>query len=177
MRNCSGQASQGAECINTGNTHGCQSRKRHRRRWLHSGVRQQETQIPSGPLPEPAGCVEREAPSLELSSSFQGFCSGRAQIQLGYARRGCSPSWRLSLLLRVGWRTLPVSPQHPSTWPVLPASIPEGRSKRNQILTSISSSCGFSEVFRAPTTSLRCSSSVLLSLQSTARPWHWIPRK
>lgn len=103
MRNCSGQASQRAECINTGNAHGCQSRKRHRRRWLHSGVWQQETQIPSGPLPEPAGCVEREAPSLELSSSFQGFCSGRAQIQLGYAGRGCSPSWGLSLLLRVGW--------------------------------------------------------------------------
>lgn len=31
MRNCSGQASQGAECINNG----CQSRRRHRGKWLH----------------------------------------------------------------------------------------------------------------------------------------------
>lgn len=105
-----------------------------------------------------------------LSQGQLGACRGKPfpgaeEVIPGLLQTQLGSSWRLSLPLWVPWRTMPVSPQH--------ASAASQHSRREapgepQMLTSTSSSCGFSGVLRAPRISPKCSSSVLLSLQTTA---------
>lgn len=170
MGNCSGQASQGAECIKNGNANGCQSRKRLGRKRFHPERSRGDTNS-IGASPRGSWVRGEGSPSLELRRLFQDFCSSRAQIQLGSTGRGCSPFWRLSLPLWVAWRTMPVSPQHPSAASLHSRREDPGESQR---LASISSSCGFSGFLRAPRTSPKCF--YLCSCPCSAQPpLDWIP--
>lgn len=127
-------------------------------------------------------CWERRDTFL---AAEQAYSRAFAMIdrRFSWVVKGGRSSYRPSLLLWVEWRTLPLSPQHPSvpgTQTLLPAiydsqDARKWRSRRNHRYWPVSPSCLVASLryFRAPRTSPRGCSSLLHSLQATASPQHW----